>query len=188
MMNNMVDLDTFIAELKKCQECRLDDLEDIHVDLDDLETQISMAEAVLVNYQKHFGIPVRLHNAIQNTKLQQKFVGLSIKEMLVRIAIDSAGVLNLAEARSILVRAGMFKDARNATTSIVPILSRHAQTFRRVGRGIYVLIGSQQDFEAAHDPLACVTREEPSLHTNQPASIHTSESWKPQIIKRGSPF
>ncbi len=139
-MNNLIDLNLFIAQLKKRQEELLADYDELNVQLSEIDRQIQLAQVVRKNYQRHFRLPVTDEPSI-NQDLQREFGRLSIKDMLISIAQDSDGLLDLAVARKILVSAGVFKDDRNAATSMAPILSRHEDIFKRVARGRYVLVG-----------------------------------------------
>ncbi len=139
-MNNLIDLNLFITQLKKRQEELLADYDELNVQLSEIDRQIQLAQVVRKNYQRHFRLPVTDEPFIDQ-ELQREFGRLSIKDMLIVIAQDSDGLLDLAVARKILVRAGVFKDDRNAATSMAPILSRHEDIFRRVARGRYVLVG-----------------------------------------------
>lgn len=103
-----------------------------------LTEQLHMAEAVRAQIHIHFRYTP--HDTSVDERLRARFAHLSIKQMLMMLALEGGGVLDLAKARQSLVRAGVFKDERNAATTMSPILSRHEETFRRVGRGTYVLI------------------------------------------------
>ena len=138
-MKNPADLDRYIADLKKRQQHLFLQYDEVDSELDEITDQLQMAEAVRAQIQRHFRfIP---QDVGVDEKLRLKFAHLTIKQMLVRIALEAGGILDLANARQILVRAGVFKDERNAATSMAPILSRHDETFKRVGRGVYILIG-----------------------------------------------
>jgi hypothetical protein len=138
-MKQAIDLDLFISQLRKRQEELLADYDEINAALADIERQIRTAEAVRANYQRHFRLPVTETTTLDPI-LRDKFASLSIKDMLTSIGIDSGGILELADARRILIRAGIFKDDRNAATSMASIISRHEDIFRRVARGRYVVL------------------------------------------------
>lgn len=141
-MKHPEDLNQFISELKKQQSLLLDQFEDLSSELQENQTLLQMAESVRENYYRHYRLPMPATQVDEG--LRRKFAHLPIKEMLVLIATDADGLLDIADARKTLVRAGVFKDERNATTSIVPVLGRHDDSFRRIGRGLYVLTIKQQ--------------------------------------------
>jgi len=103
----------------------------------DIESKLKMAETVHEDYCKEFELPIP--PIAVNPVLHKKFSAFSIKEMLIVIAFESGGVLDIAEARTILLKAGVFQNERNAVTSMSSVLSRHDDIFRRTGRGTYTL-------------------------------------------------
>lgn len=138
-MNYSADLDRYIADLQKRKQRLFLDYDEVNSELDELSEQLRMAEAVRAQVQRHFRHSVPQNMEIDE-RLRAKFAHLTIKQMLMRIALEAGGVLDLAQARHILMHAGVFKDERNAATSMAPILSRHEETFKRVGRGVYILL------------------------------------------------
>jgi len=146
-MKQSIDLDLFIKELLKRQRDLLSRFDELNAALEDVAQQLAMAEAVRASYQRYFRLPMALNE--HDEQLRSKFAHMSIKDMLTHIAMEHDGILDVGKARDILVRAGIFKDERNASTSIAPIVRRHENVFKRVGRGFYVLIG-----KPAQDPWA----------------------------------
>lgn len=135
----LADLDRYIKDLKEKQEELFLQYDEVHCEIEALAEQLSMAETVRMQFKKHYRC--FYHANKTDERLQARFGQLTIKQMLIVIALESDGILDLSIVRQTLVRAGVFKDERNAATSIAPILSRHENTFRRVGKGLYVLTG-----------------------------------------------
>ncbi|MGH2508775.1 MAG: hypothetical protein ACRDHZ_15420 [Ktedonobacteraceae bacterium] len=140
-MKNLVDLDLYIKDLKRRESDLLGHLDEVHADLAELQRQMKTAEAVKTNYYRHFKMAVTEPSTSIDDGLRRKFASLPIREMLLIIGIESDGILDLSEARRILVQAGVFKDERNAATSIAPVITRHEDMFKRVGRGVYAIKG-----------------------------------------------
>lgn len=147
-MNSLLDIERYVRELKRRKENLLAQFDEVISELEDLEHQINMAEIVRENYSRHFHLEQREDSRLDKN-LQEKFGKFrTIKEMLVHIASEAEHILDVGEARRILVRAGIFRDERNAATSIAPILSRNEEIFKRVGKGVYLLLlKEQQDIE-----------------------------------------
>lgn len=137
-----LDIERYIKDLRRRKEELLAQLDDVNASLEEIQHEINMAEVVRESYCRHFRLEMVKKNIVDQ-ELRGKFANLSIKDMLWKIGQEADGVLDLGDARRILVRAGVFKDERNATTSIAPILSRHEDVFKRIGRGLYLLIGSR---------------------------------------------
>jgi hypothetical protein len=133
-----IDLEFYLSDLQRLQDELLAEFEEINAKMQAVAQQIKLAEAVKSNYCKHFRIAQATVTYIDN-ELRAKFAHLSIKEMLIQIALESGGVLDLGDARIKLVKAGVFKDDRNAATSIAPVLNRSDELFKRIARGVYLL-------------------------------------------------
>lgn len=147
----LADLDRYIKDLKQKQEELFLQYDEVHSELEVISEQLDMAETVCIQFKKHYRCFINLTKT--DERLQAKFGHLTIKHMLVLLALESDGFLDLSIARQTLVRAGVFKDERNAATSIAPILSRHESTFRRVGKGMYILTGNSVIDEVPKDLL-----------------------------------
>jgi hypothetical protein len=143
-MKQPFDLELFICQLRKRQEELLADYDDVNAALAEIERQIRTAELVRTSYQRHFKLPVVEAPSV-NPTLRDKYARLTIKEMLIVIGSEAGGILELSDARKILIQAGIFKDDRNAATSMAPIISRHEEVFKRVARGRYILLIKQTD-------------------------------------------
>ena len=164
-MKPPIDLDKYIADLKARQQQLMEDFDDLTASLEEIGEQLKMAEQVRASFCIHFKMPVSC-GVIVDERLRLKYAQLSIKEMLIRIASESDGILSLPEARQILVRAGVFKDERNASTSMAPVLNRHDDIFRRIGRGIYMVkpqspIDQPTEVDAECGHHACLAEVQP---------------------------
>lgn len=152
-MKYPTDIDKYIADLRKRKDQLFLEYDEVDAELDELTEQLQMAEAVRAQIHIHFRYVTQ--DTGVDEQLRARFAHLSIKQMLVLLALEGGGILDLGKARQSLVRAGVFKDERNAATTMSPILSRHEETFRRVGRGTYVLISRPDpDVLAAYSPSA----------------------------------
>lgn len=148
----LADLDRYINDLRQKQDELFLQYDELNSEVETVGEQLSMAETVRMQLKKHYRCFYQSSKI--DERLQARFGQLTIKQMLVVIALESDGILDLSIARQTLVRAGVFKDERNAATSIAPILSRHESTFRRVGKGMYVLTGHNVLEELPKDLLA----------------------------------
>ena len=164
-MKQPIDLDKYIADLKARQQQLMEEFDDLTASLEEIGEQLRMAEQVRASFCIHFKMPISC-GLIVDEKLRLKYAQLSIKEMLIRIASESDGILSLPEARQTLVRAGVFKDERNAATSMAPVLNRHDDIFRRIGRGIYMvkpqsLIDQTAEVDSECGHSACLAEVQP---------------------------
>lgn len=168
----LADLDIYIKDLRQKQEELFLQYDEVHSEIEAVAEQLSMAETVRMQFKKHYRCFYHASNT--DERLQARYGQMTIKQMLVVIALESDGILDLSIARQTLVRAGVFKDERNAATSIAPILSRHESTFRRVGKGMYVLTGHAILDEVPKDLLA-------PFENSLPFSLRLYQSAKDQV-------
>jgi len=115
------------------------------------ERRIASAQAVLANvrsdlaaldqtealYRKEHGLaaaPPRVDN-----QLRERFANMSSRDMAIELARQSGGTLVVTAAAQLLVKAGIFKDARNAGNNLYTILDRSGDLFVRVAAGKYKL-------------------------------------------------
>lgn len=127
----------YIENLRSKRAALRERLKSVDKELFEVENKLKMAEAVLDDFCKEFELPTP--PVAIDSQLHRKFAELSIKEMLIIIAFEAGGVLDITEARTILLKAGVFQNERNAVTSMSPILSRHDDIFKRTSRGTYHL-------------------------------------------------
>lgn len=137
MYPSSFDFARYIDELRKRQIDVLKRIKVAQEELDDIEKQLSLAQQTAENYCKLFNLP----EPAANQDLNEKFANKTIREMLIEIARDSSGILDFSHAKNLLVKAGVFKDERNAATSISPILTRKTadSPFSKLRRGVYEL-------------------------------------------------
>lgn len=131
-----IEPNKFIQDLKQKQDVLLQRMSRAQVELEQLQAQIDLAE----KYSEAVSAFYDLKLPSLSPTLHEDFAGLSIKECLIRIARKNNGFLNLSAARKTLVAAGIFKDDRNASTTIGSTLSRNPELFKNLARGIYKLI------------------------------------------------
>lgn len=132
-----VDLRRYTEDLKRKRLLVQEKIRGLEAELIDIDQKINTAETLHEDFCREYDLP--LPALAVNPRLQQKFANLSIKEMLILIAHESQGVLDISEAKRILLKAGVFQSDRNAVTSMSPILSRHDDIFQRTSRGTYRL-------------------------------------------------
>lgn len=106
------------------------------VELEQLQSQIELAEKYFEAVSAFYDLQL----PPLSPTLHEDYSGLSVKECLIRIARKNKGFLNLSSARKTLVAAGIFKDERNASTTIGSTLSRNPELFKNLARGAYRLI------------------------------------------------
>jgi len=132
-----INIHQLIIDLRKKRDAILERMQANELDLAEIEKQLSAAEQTEELYYRQYNIPVP--NRAPDARLQQKFAGLSIREMLILIASEAEDTLDVSDAKRLLIKAGVFKDERNAATSTSPIISRHADIFKRTAKGNYHL-------------------------------------------------
>lgn len=164
-----IDPTKVIQDLLKKQETELQRISRAQAQLELIQAQLEIAEKYieLVNdtYDAELPIPSRSSS--------EDFSGLSIKECLVRIARSNKGFLDLSSAKRKLVAAGIFKDDRNASTSIGSTLSRNSDLFKNIARGVYKLVGV--DSEPSPQPVTPVDVFEQFEEQESSASDDDSE-------------
>ena len=163
----------YIENLQRKRSSLRERLLSIEKELLEIESKLKMAEAVHEDYCREFELP--LPPVLLDLTLQKKFAGLSIKEMLIIIAHESGGQLDIVEARTILLKAGVFQNERNAVTSMSPVLSRHDDIFKRTTRGNYTLSPAH----LSEKELRLIGR---GTEFNQRRLIHVDESGSKSVV------
>jgi hypothetical protein len=106
-----------------------------------VEEQIGVVRNALGVYSEHYQVdPKSLNTDPSET---DRFRDGSIREVLIRMAQETDGVISTKVAKEKLVAAGRFEDIRTAASGIAPILSRK-ELFERKDRGVYKYIGYGQ--------------------------------------------
>jgi len=104
----------------------------------EIERKVRSLRETVAIYREHHGLA---QPEIEiDESLRQEFEGLSTKDALVRIAEENHGILEGSDATKILVKAGMFRDDKNASSAVYSTVKRHLGTFRKLARGKYQLI------------------------------------------------
>ncbi len=137
----------FAQYLQDLRKRRLEIIEKIAKEQSELEyiqSQLEQAEGVISNYCSYYSMDAQP----QSLESLSEYRGLSIKDCLVRFASKNGGVLNVANAKKTLVSAGVFKDERNASTTIGSTLSRNPDMFKSLARGLYQLLPGQTEVNA----------------------------------------
>ncbi len=170
----------FVQYLKDLRKRRLEIIERItreQTELEYIQSQLEQAESVISNYCSYYSVDTEP----QSLESLSEYRGLSIKDCLVRFASKSGGILNVSTAKKTLVAAGVFKDERNASTTIGSTLSRNPELFKSLARGMYQLLPGANAMhaveESAPDIFDCFDESEGSEDQNEgPAEDEAQES------------
>ncbi len=162
----------FAQYLQDLRKRRLDIIERIAKEQSELEyiqSQLEQAEGVISNYCSYYSMDTQP----KNLESLSEYRGLSIKDCLVRFASKNGGILNVANVKKTLVSAGVFKDERNASTTIGSTLSRNPDLFKSLARGLYQLLPGAAPANAMHtveesepDIFACLDEPESAEDEN----------------------
>lgn len=172
----------FTQYLQDLRKRRLDIIERIAKEQSELEyiqSQLEQAEGVISNYCSYYS----MDSQPQNLESLSEYRGLSIKDCLVRFASKNGGILNLAAVKKTLVSAGVFKDERNASTTIGSTLSRNPELFKSLARGLYQLLPGATPANAMHtveesepDIFSCLEEPESAEDENDDNAAEDEDS------------
>jgi hypothetical protein len=129
-----------------------------HQAIESLNDKLNILQEALAIYNEHSQSSPAFKET--NNDLRMSFSGLSTKKMLVQMAKENSGVLDGVQACHILVKAGMFKDYRNASSTVYSTLSRNPEIFQRIGKAKYKLV----EVEHKHSDAGVPKDENTSTH------------------------
>lgn len=132
-----VNVRQYIQDLRKKRDSLTDKFRALESELAEIDRKLARAEAFEEDYYREYDLS--LPSRPMDPVLQRKFGNLSIKEMLIVLANEAGGTLDLTQARRTLLKAGVFRDERNAVTSMSSVLSKHDDIFKRSSRATYEL-------------------------------------------------
>lgn len=140
-MTNKTDFEReigiLIGELEKERgklQKRLAQATEALVDVESKLTHLKETEAIYRDYHKLPQVTIGV-----DEQLRQTYDGLTVKEALVVFARNHGELIDASGAGHELVRAGLFKNQRNASGSIYSALKRYPRIFRKIIRGEYAL-------------------------------------------------
>lgn len=172
----------FTQYLQDLRKRRLEIIEKIAKEQSELEyiqSQLEQAEGVISNYCSYYSMDAQP----QSLESLSEYRGLSIKDCLVRFASKNGGVLNVANAKKTLVSAGVFKDERNASTTIGSTLSRNPDMFKSLARGLYQLLPGETEVNAMHaveesqpDIFSCLDEPQSAEDENDDSDTEDEDS------------
>lgn len=106
------------------------------------EHKRGVVRETMIIYSEAYGIP---YDAMQlDDGLRREFAGLSTKEALIKVGSECGGVLVMTAACRLLVRAGLFRDMRNASGNVYGVVKRFPQVFERQEAGKYRLLAAKE--------------------------------------------
>lgn len=101
------------------------------------QKRITLRSALSI-YREAHGLPEKEPSV--DEVLRDRFVNKTAKEVLLDIARERNGILTGKEAVPIMIRAGMFSDARRASARFYSTVARFPQLFEWISRGKYRLL------------------------------------------------